>query len=128
MPTQQPSDPKAPAAHNPFNFGTPAPPEKFVGRWPEAERIVNDLLNPGGLSYAVIGGRRTGKSSLLEAVQHLLVQKLNAYEPGDWIVLPLFINLKRIPAAPDEQHVFGFVLRQLHKLFTSEHVFDAKWD
>lgn len=132
MPSHQPPAPERPgspnqpkqasAIHNPFNFGAPVPPGKFVGRWPEAEKIVNDLLNPGGHSYAVVGGRRVGKSSLLEAVQHLLVQKLNAYEPGDWIVLPLFINLKWIPAAADEQHIFGFVLRQLHKLFTSERI------
>ena len=53
---------------NPFNFGTPVNPQKLIGRWEQIEAVANDLINAGGHSHAVVGGRRFGKSSFLDAL------------------------------------------------------------
>lgn len=50
--------------HNPFFYGNPAPPDLFIGRHREVRRVVNRIVNQGQ-STAIIGERRTGKTSLL---------------------------------------------------------------
>ena len=32
---------------NPFNFGTPVPPHRMVGRWHQVETVAHDLANLG---------------------------------------------------------------------------------
>ncbi len=81
---------------NPFNFGTPVPHYKFVGRWDQINAIVEDLVNSEGHSHAVIGGRRFGKSSFLEALQNDLIQRLSKADTGNWYIFPILINLKRL--------------------------------
>ncbi len=106
---------------NPFNFGTPVPHHKFVGRWHQIEAIVEDLANSEGHSHAIIGGRRFGKSSFLEALQHVLIEKLDQTKSGDWYIFPLLINLKRIENKSAEG-VFGFIANTLSHYFTSRRI------
>ena len=83
------------------------------------QAVVDELLNPGGQSYAIIGGKRCGKSSFLEAVQHALITHLpQAPEEGRY-VMPLMVDLKRLSLAPQETTVFGLILQLLHQQFTS---------
>lgn len=106
---------------NPFNFGTPVSPKKFVGRWDQVEKISDDLLNVDGHSHAIIGGRRSGKSSFLEALQYVLLERLKQSKPGGWYVLPLFINLKKFTKDSLEA-VFGLILNTLFDFFNLKHI------
>ncbi len=53
---------------NPFRYGKPVPPDRFVGRRSEVRTIFSRILN--GESTAVIGEPHIGKSSLLRYIGH----------------------------------------------------------
>lgn len=55
---------------NPFHFG-PAGPDEFVGRWPLIKEMAVQMTR-GLNSYACIGGRRFGKSSILNVLGYVL--------------------------------------------------------
>src|SRR5579864_6516874 len=101
---------------NPFNFGNPVPPHKMVGRWNQVEAIAHDLTNYGGHSRIVIGGRRFGKSSFLEAVQYFLLKQIEQRKEGDWYVFPVLINLQRLIRHSPEG-VFGLIVNTLYQCF-----------
>ncbi len=98
---------------NPFNFGKPVSPQKFVGRREQIEDVVTDLINPGGHSHAIIGGRRFGKTSFLVALQDMLIKQLEHTEPEEWYVFPVLINLKGLGKRSPEG-VFSLMLRTLY--------------
>lgn len=101
---------------NPFNFGNPVPPHKMVGRWNQVESIAHDLTNYGGHSHIVIGGRRFGKSSFLEALQYFLFKQIDQGKEGDWCVFPVLINLQRLVKHSPEG-VFGLIVNTLYHCF-----------
>lgn len=76
---------------NPFRYSRPVAPAAFVGRWPAVHRLAADLTLEDGDSYALIGGRRCGKSSFLAALAHTLNQP-DLAGSGDWRPLPLPID------------------------------------
>ncbi len=78
---------------NPFQVGKPVAPEHFVGRWPLVEKIAQQLIQDDGPSFAVIGGRRIGKSSLLSVIAHQL-RDPKTQATGDWIPLPIYFDFK----------------------------------
>jgi hypothetical protein len=78
---------------NPFRYLRPIPPEEFLGRWSLVKEIAWDLALEDGDSYACIGGRRFGKSSLLLALHHYL--RTPEAQGGDHVVLPLLLDFKR---------------------------------
>lgn len=78
---------------NPFQVGKPVAPEHFVGRWPLVKKMAQQLIQDDGPSYAVIGGRRIGKSSLLSVLAHHL-RDPNTQAAGDWIPLPIYFDFK----------------------------------
>jgi hypothetical protein len=49
---------------NPFFYGDPVPPDRFLDRRRELRRIVNRIVNQGQ-STAIVGEPRSGKTSLL---------------------------------------------------------------
>ena len=53
---------------NPYNYNLPVGPEMFVGREADVETLMRGLSGTPGDSYALVGGRRMGKTSLLEAL------------------------------------------------------------
>lgn len=71
---------------NPFHFG-PVVFDEFVGRWHLIREIATELTY-GQNSYACIGGRRFGKSSVLKAIGYIL-QSEKALEGR---VLPLYVD------------------------------------
>jgi len=92
QPPRRRSQPKA-QERNPFRYLRPVPPGEFLGRWPLLKDVALDLTLDEGDSYACIGGRRFGKSSLLAALHHRLRQP-DARE-GDHVALPLLLDFKR---------------------------------
>src|SRR6185312_1956067 len=103
---------------NPFNFGIPVSPQQLVGRWGQIETVARDLTSPGGLSYAIIGGRRFGKTSFLEALQDLLIKQLALTQPEDCHVFPILVGLKSLEQRSLES-VFGLILSTLYEHFSS---------
>jgi hypothetical protein len=101
---------------NPFNFGNPVPPHKMVGRWNQVEAIAHDLTNYGGHSHIVVGGRRFGKSSFLEALQYFLLKQIDQRKEADWCVFPVLINLQRLIKHSPEG-VFGLIVNTLYQSF-----------
>ena len=55
-------------ANNPYNYNLPVGLEMFFGRQSDSETLLYNLTANPGDSYALIGGRRMGKTSLLEAL------------------------------------------------------------
>lgn len=60
-------------AVNPFHFG-PATPDEFVGRWPLIKEMAVQVAY-GPSNYACIGGRRFGKSSILNVLEYVLLHE-----------------------------------------------------
>ena len=97
---------------NPFYYNTPVETTEFVGRWPLVEEIVADLTRSRGDSWAIIGGRRFGKSSLLRAIEARLILQLG--RPSVRTVIPLPVDLKRSDT-DSEQQVYTTLLREIHR-------------
>ena len=62
------------AALSPFRVMGPVT-EMFYGREPERRKIMNTFSHPEGMSFAVVGPRRIGKSSLLKRIKQEVEQK-----------------------------------------------------
>jgi hypothetical protein len=99
---------------NPFYYNLPTRPEDFVGRWPLANKVIDDLCRPRPDSWAVIGGRRFGKSSVLKVIEAQLNDRLVECGEGDRRVFPFLVDLKR--CNPDsEQHIYACILHYLYR-------------
>lgn len=56
---------------NPFTYSNPIDdPRYFYGRHQEMRQVIERLTSPGFESSSIVGGRRIGKSSLLQVLQH----------------------------------------------------------
>jgi hypothetical protein len=58
------------ATHNPFHYPNPVLPEAFVGRQTILRDIARALVEDPGASYAIIAGRRMGKTSLIMSLAY----------------------------------------------------------
>ena len=84
---------------NPYNFKLPVQEDMFYGRVEERDNIVRNLLKFPGDSVAIVGGRRIGKTCLLEAIRRSL-ENLLSFEQVDLIPIPIFIKLSgEIPSS-----------------------------
>lgn len=76
--------------NNPYNYNLPVEPTIFFGSAADVTQIIKKLFAPLGDSVALIGGRRMGKTSLLEAIR----RTLEARSPVDnTLPLPLLFDL-----------------------------------
>ena len=57
-----------PKPRNPFIYGVPVPPSRFVGRGQEVRTIFNQIAGPALGSVAISGEHRMGRTSLLHYV------------------------------------------------------------
>jgi hypothetical protein len=96
---------------NPYNFTRPVTdPRKFFGRSWLVDKIVNGLTSGNACSYAIYGGRRSGKTSLMRMVERRLNDRLdNGLLP---IVLPLYMDLQFDPPSSTAD----FFQRLIHRL------------
>jgi hypothetical protein len=99
---------------NPFYYNLPTRPEDFVGRWPLASKVIDDLCRPRPDSWAVIGGRRFGKSSVLKVIEAQLTDRLVDCRKGDRRVFPFLVDLKSCNPA-SEQHIYACILHHLYR-------------
>jgi hypothetical protein len=99
---------------NPYYYTVPAQQANFVGRWSVVDEIAADLMRPRCDSWAVIGGRRFGKSSLLKAIETRLLAHLSSRQRGDRHIVPLLIDLKRC-SIETEEHIYACIVRELYR-------------
>ena len=72
----EPMQRREPAVANPFTYGNPiSDPARFFGRSREIEQVFNRLRNAEAESSSLVGGRRIGKSSLLNYLAHPNVRR-----------------------------------------------------
>ncbi len=100
---------------NPFHFNGPTQPEDFLGRRVIVEKIADDLYDWNGDSYGIVGGRRFGKSSMLLALEHSLIKRLEKVDIGHLHVIPVYVPLKAMPEN-SPTHILGFVLHRIYKI------------
>ncbi len=99
-----------PDYRNPFIFGGPVPPERFIGNEREVKDILDRLANPAHGSTAVSGEAQIGKTSLLHYISSPEVAK-------EWGLSPekctfIFVDSQTIvPFSPME--FWRYVLKSL---------------
>ncbi|MCG6134343.1 MAG: serine protease [Nostoc sp. LLA-1] len=63
-----------PKGHNPFEYGSPVPPERFYGRKREILEIKNRIGAISPQCINIVGLRRNGKSSLLQYIKKRITE------------------------------------------------------
>ena len=102
--------------NNPFHYLLPVEPKDFVGRWPMVNSIASDLTQINGDSYAVIAGRRCGKSSLLNAIAHQL-RRPETTDAGDFIVIPITVDFKALAETIESaEDIYAHLLKEIYSL------------
>lgn len=74
-------------SQNPFSFGQPVPPDRFVGRKAEIETAFDQIFNRSHL--AIWGGTGMGKSSFLEQLASPQVWKQQGQDPSNAVIVLL---------------------------------------
>lgn len=77
---------------NPYSIDQPAE-ASFYGRQEQVDRLVANLTAPTAGSFALIGGRRFGKTSLLRAIERQLWTALVCPTDEAYCVIPVYVNL-----------------------------------
>jgi hypothetical protein len=78
---------------NPFYYPNPVLPDAFVGRQNILRDISKALVEDPGASYAIIAGRRLGKTSILMSLAYKLnTMRLSA--SSHWRSLPIFFDFQ----------------------------------
>lgn len=72
---------------NPYNYNLPVRAELFLGRDEAVAQIAGQVMGAPGDSVALIGGRRMGKTSLLEALLRCFAAIAGETQP-----IPLFLD------------------------------------
>ena len=82
---------------NPYNYNLPVGPEMFFGREADLEAVVRGLTGAPGDSFALIGGRRMGKTSFLEALKRALERPVDHLLP-----VPVLLDMsgERLDSVP----------------------------
>jgi AAA+ ATPase superfamily predicted ATPase len=79
MPTARQSGKTIQISQNPFNAGSPADGDDFIGRQDAIESITDFLNTPNQINYLIYGQRRIGKTSLLKRTRDLFTQGIAVY-------------------------------------------------
>jgi AAA-like domain len=92
--TAQPPAPSASPLHRLYDFTKPvSDPRMFTGRHELRDEILQGARR--GDSYAVIGGTRSGKTSLLFEVKRILLEELG--NQSAYVVGPVFLSTHQFP-------------------------------
>lgn len=105
---------------NPFYYNLPTSPEDFVGRWTLVDTIVHDVCRTRPDSWAIIGGRRFGKSSVLKVIESKLLERLAMWKPNERYVFPMRVDLKKCETK-SECHIYACILHELHRALGALH-------
>ena len=96
--------------NNPYSWST-VNPNIFYGR----DRLLGELMTylPGSprASFAIAGGRRMGKTTLLRRVEQELRAGMEQWRAGGLFIIPIYMDGHVLPKTPEG--VWGYLLRQL---------------
>ncbi len=81
----------SPVITNPYNYNLPVEPDMFFGRDEDLKILIDNVTAPRGDSFALIGGRRMGKTSLLEMMQLSLENRIKN-ETTTIMTLPIMLD------------------------------------
>ncbi len=90
---------------NPYNYTLPTTQKMFSGREDDLDILAHQLTTTPGNSFLLVGGRRMGKTSLLEALEQVLKTKKNIQS-----LIPVPITLDLMGANIDSLASFFYTL------------------
>ena len=79
-------------AVNPYSIDRPAD-VLFYGRQEQVDKLVTNLSGSTAGSFALIGGRRFGKTTLLLTIERQLWPAFSCPQNNIYRVVPVYINL-----------------------------------
>jgi hypothetical protein len=92
---------------NPYEYLLPVQRKNFVGRYEIVDRICDQTTHSGGQVYAVLAGRRCGKTSLLNVVRQTLLDGF-ANNP----VIPVAVDMEK--GFHDPEHFYSYIVRKVY--------------
>jgi class 3 adenylate cyclase len=99
---------------NPYDYDRPVDdPSMFFGRLAVVKEITDGICSPNGISYALYGGRRMGKSSVLRQIERSLVERLQADSVPK--IIPVYIDLD-FRELNTRKDFFMHIIRDLQKV------------
>ena len=94
---------------NPYEYLHPVIGASFVGRYGIINEICLELSLPEGESYAIVGGRRFGKTSLLLSIRDKVEETRELAN-----ILCVFIDLNQRFSSPED--FFGHTIQELYNI------------
>lgn len=111
IPEAKPQPQPGTAGKNPFTYGNPiSNPARFFGRNREVEQIFNRLRNAEAESTSIVGGRRIGKTSLLNYLAHPEVRRKFGMDPDDTIFV--YVDLQMVDRQTTPARLWQHLLTQ----------------
>jgi len=95
--------------YNPFFYGNPVSPDKFIGRKAEVRRVAGRIVN-GGQSSAITGTFRSGKTSILD---YLAKPEEPLY--GTDTLIFSYWDANTLSIECDQSQFWGYILEPLQK-------------
>jgi hypothetical protein len=96
-------------------------PDLFYGH--AREQLLNELfkglssdLGSPRYSFAIAGGRRMGKTTLLRRLEMQLQQHLPTWRKGGKLVIPIYIDGQTLPHGFTDTYLWGYLFRELKKV------------
>jgi hypothetical protein len=113
-PEPGPIDRRGQAVANPFTYGNPiSDPARFFGRSREIEQVFNRLRNAEAESSSIVGGRRIGKSSLLNYLAHADVRRRHGLDPERSIFV--YVDLQMVDSHTTPGRLWQRLLAQMER-------------
>jgi hypothetical protein len=117
---------------NPFTYGNPiSDPGRFFGRRREVEQVFSRLRNPECESSAIVGERRTGKTSLLNFISHPEVVRMNGLDPNTCCFIYMDLEMITPTSTPTRfyQHLLNRLMSRVGDMELKERLREvAKYD
>lgn len=99
-------------AANPFTYGNPiSDPARFFGREREIEQVFSRLRNAEFESSSLVGERRVGKTSLLNAIAHPDIRHQHGLDPAQYIFV--YVDLEMVDKDATPLKLWQRMLRQM---------------
>jgi predicted ATP-dependent endonuclease of OLD family len=97
---------------NPYNYHKPVGIKNFIGRRPVLDKIINSIYEH---SWCIINGDRLGKTSLLKAIESILLEN----QSEDIMQTPCFVDLMTCDTKSVE-NVYARFLWNLHETLSKQ--------
>lgn len=108
-----------PATLDPFTYGNPiSDPTRFFGRRREVEQVFNRLRNAEAESSSLVGGRRIGKSSLLNYLAHTDVRHRYGMDTEHYIFV--YVDLQMVDSQTTPRRLWKRLLSQMERQCADE--------